>query len=69
MLESFTTNVGKYKNQLHWNFFSLLRLVEVGCLSNKVNGYKIKNVKNFDILSVIKMYIINRQMHVKELLQ
>lgn len=46
MLESFKTNVRKYKNQLHWNFFSLLRLVEVGCLSNKVNGYKIKNFSN-----------------------
>lgn len=37
---------------------SLLQLVEIGYISNKVNGYKIKNVMSLDILNVIKMYII-----------
>lgn len=42
---------------------ALLRFMKVGFISNKVNEYKINNVKYVDVLKVIKIDIINGQIH------
>jgi len=67
MLKSFNDNVRKC---LNYNYIeiclALLRFMKVGFISNKVNRYKIKNLKYLDILNVIKIDIINHKKYYKK---